>query len=396
MKKGIAVLLSTIMALSLTACGSASAPKEETESAAEVTVASSMEESEVGESEESTEQSAMFSDGWGDTNNAFDPLAIEETWTFEEMRQNLGDIPVDSNKEISLAGNIRTNDNVYWQSLAKGYQAMTDLCAENGVNAKIDIESALNESDTEGQLSVMKDQIRLGVNAIMISPISTSNCTEGVETAHTDNIPCISVNNEFNGADMFIGPNSYDEGKVAADWANENVGEGKCAIIMGLAGTDVVKNRTNGFKDELETLGSKISVVDSQNADWDRNTAKDVCATFLKTYDDLKIIFCNNDVMALGAVEAVKEAGKVLNKDIYVIGMDGTDEAYQSIKSNELSATVSMFPYYEGMMATEVTMRIMLGQETPKVIWTPAMVIDASSVTQDDAELINWTNPTFK
>lgn len=157
---------------------------------------------------------------------------------------------------------------------------------------------------------------------------------------------------------------------------------------MGLAGIDVVKNRTNGFVEKLEDLGSEIEIVDQQNADWDRDTAKDVCATFLKTYDDLKVIFCNNDVMALGAVEAIKETSLVLNQDIFVIGADGTDEAYESIKNNELSATISMFPYYEAMMASEVTTRIMLGQTMPEVIWTPSLAIDASNIETDDGEAI--------
>ena len=168
------------------------------------------------------------------------------------------------------------------------------------------------------------------------------------------------------------------------------------AIIMGLAGTDVVKNRTNGFVEKLAALNSEIEVVDQQNADWDRDKAKDVCATFLKTYDDLKIIFCNNDVMALGAVEAIKEANLKLNEDIYVIGADGTDEAYESIHNNELSATISMFPYYEGMMASEVTTRVMLGQTMPKVVWTPSMAVDAKNIDTDDAELIGWTDPTIE
>ena len=240
----------------------------------------------------------------------------------------------------------------------------------------------------------MKDQIRSGANVIMISPISTSNCTEGVEMAHEDGIPTIAVNNEFNGADMFVGPNSYEEGEIAGDWAVKNVKSGKAAIIMGLAGTDVVKNRTNGFVDALKD--SDIEVVDQQNADWDRDTAKDVCATFLKTYDDLSVIFCNNDVMALGAVEAIKESDRKLNKDIYVIGADGTDEAYTSIKNGELAATVSMFPYYEGMMATEVTTRVMLGQTMPKVIWTPALAVDATNIDTDDGELVGWSDPEVK
>ena len=338
----------------------------------------------------------QFEDGWGDTYEAFDPLTIEGAISFEEMREQLGAIPV-SEEEIAIAGNIRTEDNVYWTSLRDGYKDMVAFENENGLtNVTIDVKSALNEADTEGQLAVMKDQIRDGSDVIMISPISTANCTEGVEIAHEDGIPTIAVNNEFNGADMFVGPNSYEEGRQAGDWANEKIGQGQAVIIMGLAGTDVVKNRTNGFKDALTDAASEIEIVDEQNADWDRDTAKDVCATFLKTYDDLKIVFCNNDVMALGAVEAIKEAGLVLNEDIYVIGADGTDEAYDSIKKGELSATISMFPYYEGMMASEVTTRVMLGQTMPKVIWTPSLAVDAENIGTDDATLINWTDPVFE
>ena len=320
---------------------------------------------------------------------------MEETWTFDEMRENLGAIP-STDKEIHLGATIRSVDNVYWQALSDGYEAMAEKLTAGGIATTMDVQAPMGESDTEGQLANMKDQVRQGVDLILASPISTSNCTEAVENAHRDNIPTIAVNNEFNGADMFIGPNSYDEGVVAADWANENIGDGECAIIMGLAGTDVVKNRTNGFSERLEELGSKITVVDSQNADWDRNTAKDVAATMLKTYPDLKIICCNNDVMAMGALEAVKESGKTLNQDVYVIGMDGTDEAYESIRANELSATVSMYPLYESQMATECAVRILLGQEMPSVIWTPAMVTDATNVDTDEADVIGWTDPIFE
>ncbi|MDO4620897.1 MAG: substrate-binding domain-containing protein [Lachnospiraceae bacterium] len=336
---------------------------------------------------------AQFAVGWGDTNDAFDPLTVEGAITFEEMRELCGDIPA-SDAEFSIAGNIRTEDNVYWTALRDGYKDMVTFLNEKGLaGVSIDVQSALNEADTEGQVAIMKDQIRSEADIIMISPISTSNCTEGVENAHNDDIACIAVNNEFNGADMFVGPNSYEEGVQAGEWAAANVKSGKAVIIMGLAGTDVVKNRTEGFKAGLE--GSEIEVLDQQNADWDRDTAKDVCATFLKTYDDLKVIFCNNDVMALGAVEAIKEAGLTLNEDIFVIGADGTDEAYESIKNGELSATISMFPYYEGMMASEVTTRIMLGQTMPKVIWTPSLAVDASNIENNDADLIGWTDPVI-
>ncbi len=388
-RKMLSVLLSAAIVASMAGCGKSDTGAS-TDAAAETTTETGAEST----ADDATVP-AQFAVGWGDASQAFDPLAVEETWTFDEMRENLGAIP-STDKEIHLGATIRSVDNVYWQALSDGYEAMAEKLTAGGITTTMDVQAPMGESDTEGQLANMKDQVRQGVDLILASPISTSNCTEAVENAHRDNIPTVAVNNEFNGADMFIGPNSYDEGVVAADWANENIGDGECAIIMGLAGTDVVKNRTNGFSERLEELGSKITVVDSQNADWDRNTAKDVAATMLKTYPDLKIICCNNDVMAMGALEAVKESGKTLNQDVYVIGMDGTDEAYESIRANELSATVSMYPLYESQMATECAVRILLGQEMPSVIWTPAMVTDATNVDADEADTIGWTDPIFE
>lgn len=392
-RKMLSVLLSAAIVASMAGCGKSDTGAT-TDAAAETTTEAATDVDSEGTTDDAAVP-AQFAAGWGDASQAFDPLAVEETWTFDEMRENLGAIP-STDKEIHLGATIRSVDNVYWQALSDGYEAMAEKLTAGGIATTMDIQAPMGESDTEGQLANMKDQVRQGVDLILASPISTSNCTEAVENAHRDNIPTVAVNNEFNGADMFIGPNSYDEGVVAADWADKNIGDGECAIIMGLAGTDVVKNRTNGFSERLEELGSKITVVDSQNADWDRNTAKDVAATMLKTYPDLRIICCNNDVMAMGAVEAVKESGKTLNQDVYVIGMDGTDEAYESIRANELSATVSMYPLYESQMATECAVRILLGQEMPSVIWTPAMVTDATNVDADEADTIGWTDPIFE
>lgn len=390
-RKMLSVLLSAAIVASMAGCGKSDTGTSTDAAAESTTTEAAAESTATGDAE----VPAQFAAGWGDASQAFDPLAVEETWTFDEMRENLGAIP-STDKEIHLGATIRSVDNVYWQALSDGYEAMAEKLTAGGIKTTMDVQAPMGESDTEGQLANMKDQVRQGVDLILASPISTSNCTEAVENAHRDNIPTVAVNNEFNGADMFIGPNSYDEGVVAADWADKNIGDGECAIIMGLAGTDVVKNRTNGFSERLEELGSKITVVDSQNADWDRNTAKDVAATMLKTYPDLKIICCNNDVMAMGALEAVKESGKTLNQDVYVIGMDGTDEAYESIRANELSATVSMYPLYESQMATECAVRILLGQEMPSVIWTPAMVTDATNVDADEADTIGWTDPIFE
>ena len=211
------------------------------------------------------------------------------------------------------------------------------------------------------------------------------------------NIPVIAVNNEFNGADLFVGPNSLEQGKIAGEWVDKVLnGEGEVAVVMGMAKTAVTRNRTQGFEDYFTENDSKVKIVDKQNADWDRSTAKDVTATMLKTYPDLKAVFCNNDVMALGAVEAVKEAGYTLNEDFWVVGCDGTAEAVESIKVGDMAATIDTFPYYEGYMAAEVAYRYMIGQDIPRVVFTPSAMLDSTNCDNTAEENLSWIDPEFK
>ena len=129
-----------------------------------------------------------------------------------------------------------------------------------------------------------------------------------------------------------------------------------------------------------------IEIVAKQNADWDRNKAKELTETWLKNYPNLKAIFCNNDGMALGVVEAVKES----EKDILVVGVDGIGEAYDSIRKGELSATIDSFPFYKAQIALECAFRELAGQELPRVIWTPQALIDSENVDTPATEIINW------
>ena len=372
MKKKLAVLLcASMLGTALTACGS--------NSSSDQTASSSTEESK-----------------WASTEETFDPLTVEDAVTFEELRESNGAI-TKSSDEYSFAGNVKAFENVVWQEIANGYEGFAEDATAAGCKLSVDTTSPMGESDEEGQLSILKDQVRKGVNAVLLSPISDANCLPGIEAAHEADIPVYAVNSEFNGADMFVGPNSLEQGQLAAEWVNEKLGgSGDVAIVMGMAKTAVTRNRTQGFEEWFADNDSDIQVVAKQNADWDRSQAKDVAATFLKTYPDLKAIFCNNDVMALGVIEAVKEADLTLNKDIYVIGCDGQSEAYDSIRANEMAATIDTFPYYEGYMAAEVCYRSLIGQTVPRVVFTPSKMLDSTNVDNTPEENIGWTDPVFE
>lgn len=383
LKKFTAIIATVALAVSITACGGTTKESTATTNAGSGTTAAST-------------AATTAAKTWASTSESFDPLKVESAVTFEEMRSQLGPIPK-SDKAMVLAGNVKAFTNVVWREISDGYVGFSKTVQTAGGQLTIDTSSPQGENDEEGQLTILKDQVRKGVNAILLSPISDANCIPGVEAAHQANIPVFSINNEFNGADMFVGPNSLNQGELAANWVNEKLGgTGNVAIVMGMPKTAVTRNRTQGFADWFAANGSQIKVVEKQNADWDRSKAKDLATTWLKVHPDLKAIFCNNDVMALGVIEAVKQAGLTLNKDIYVVGCDGTGEAYDSVKKGEMAATISSFPYYEGYMGAEVAYRMLVGQNVPRVVFTPCKMIDASNVTKTNEEILGWQDPSFK
>jgi ribose transport system substrate-binding protein len=115
--------------------------------------------------------------------------------------------------------------------------------------------------------------------------------------------------------------------------------------------------------------------------------------TLIIKYPDLKAVYCNNDTMAMGALEAVKAAGKL--GELMVVGNDGTSEAIQSIKDGELSATVHIYPFFGGKISIDIALRVLAGQEMPLVIYTNQALIDPTNVDLSDEEVISWTGLNF-
>ena len=152
--------------------------------------------------------------------------------------------------------------------------------------------------------------VNQGYNALMLSPISDSNLTSSVDNAKTKKIPTINVNDGLiSAADYFVGPDAYQNGELAAEWVSKQLGDkGEVAIVVGMAKAFAARERTAGFKGWIKDNNSGLKVVAEQNADWDRQKAKELASTWIQQNPDLKAIFCNNDDMALGVVEAVEEA----------------------------------------------------------------------------------------
>lgn len=379
-KKLLAVLLPTVMlTVGLAGCGATKATEEKTSETVTETEAATDAGAEVEE--------AAAVDTSSDNFNPDEENGV----SIEEVREKNGAVPVKSGTKAGIVA--KAFENEYWRTLKEGYEAGAKYISDQGLEVTVDVQAPQGEADEQGQLAIVNNMINQSYDALLLSPISDANLTPAVEVANEEGIPVLNVNDGLIAkAPYFIGPKAYQNGELAAEWiSNKLEGQGQVAIVIGMPKAFAARQRTAGFEDWMGNNASGIEIVAKQNADWDRQASKELAETWMQQYPDLKAIFCNNDTMALGVVEAVEEQGA----DIIVVGVDGIGEAYDSIRAGKLDATIDSFPYYKAQIALECGLRALAGQEVPRVIWTPQALIDNTNVDQNAADIIKWADAEY-
>ena len=320
--------------------------------------------------------------------------SMEEKVDYMELVDKLwGSEVLVPDKKLTIGFIPKALENEFWQMVDDGIQEEVDKMNEAGFDVTLDTVSPQGETDYEGQLSIMTDMVNKGYDAIIVGPITDSNCVPGIERAQEAGIPVIPVWVEFKDdpyVNICVGSNAYAEGQAAAEYFAEKIGDegGQVAVITGIASNPITPERTNGFSEYFEKNDLNIEVVDVQNGDWDRSKAKDVADTMLKAYPDLKGIYCNNDTMAMGVVEAVRGADKM--DEVIVGGTDAISEALTSIKEGDLDYTTNNFPHYVEKIALVEAIRTLAGENLPENITTPVAGMSSDNIDTPEADIVGW------
>jgi ribose transport system substrate-binding protein len=304
----------------------------------------------------------------------FDPDREVDAMPSAGLRQRFGPVPKPA-KTWRFGAVMKFLGNNYWQLLADGMSAEA-----RAMGATLDVRSAASEADEAGQLQNMQAMVDLGYDVIFVSPQTNTNLQPAVRAARAAGIWVINVDDAvLDDASHYVGPNQYENGVRAARYLAERYpAGGGVALIRGVKNGYAVQQRSQGFLDGLK--GKPYRVVAEDYGDWDLQRALEVSTTIVKAHPQLIGIYCNNDIMAFGAVEAVKRAGRV--GQTLVVGTDGIGAAFDSIRAGGLAATIDTMPFKTGEVAVEVAVRLLAGQNLPRVVYSPQDTVSRESLAK--------------
>lgn len=241
------------------------------------------------------------------------------------------------------------------------------------------------QSDTAKQISDVEDMVAQGVNYIILAPREFEGLTPALETAKKADIPVILVDRKVAGEAgkdyvSFLGSNFIEQGQKAADWLIEEMGgKGNIVELTGTSGSSVAMDRQKGFGDRLKEKAPDMKVIASQTGDFARANGQKVMENLLQSEGDkINAVYAHNDEMAIGAINAIKAAGKVPGKDIIIVSVDGTKDALQAIIDGEMGATVESSPFF-GPSVFDVIENLEDGKEVEKEIIIEDRFFDKSN-----------------
>ncbi|MFI5385532.1 MAG: ABC transporter substrate-binding protein [Fimbriimonadales bacterium] len=249
--------------------------------------------------------------------------------------------------------------------------ANTESIKAEAAKRGIDLKFSDAGEKQENQIAAIKGFISQGVDVIAFSPKEETGWGPVLQDAKKAGIPVIESDRRADVPDdlyeTFIGSDFVQEGQRAAEWLAKNTG-GKATIaeLTGSVGSAPANDRAKGFRQVLQKYPN-MKIVVSLTGDFHRSNGKQVMEAILKGPfgPQITALFAHNDDMAIGAIQAIKEAGKKPGKDIIVVSIDGIRDAFEAMKNGELNCSVECNPLL-GPMVMDAAEAILAGKKLPK------------------------------
>ncbi|MEO9595324.1 sugar ABC transporter substrate-binding protein [Rhodopirellula bahusiensis] len=246
----------------------------------------------------------------------------------------------DGNTKPRVALIMKSLANEFFSTMAKGAESHQ---AENADQYDLVVNGIKDERDVSRQVALVEEMVAGGVDAIVIAPADSKVLVPALRRAIEAGVTVVNIDNRLDAEVLqqenisvpFVGPDNMAGAKTVGNYLAANRKGEKVAILEGIRTSFNAQQRLKGFEAAMKDAGMEI--VSSQSADWEMSRANTVASSMLSEHPEISAILAANDSMALGAIAAVKSAGRA--GEVQIVGFDNISAIQQAIQDGKVLAT---------------------------------------------------------
>jgi len=242
-----------------------------------------------------------------------------------------------------------------------------------------------DEQDVNRQIQLVEQMMAQGVDAIVIAPADSKALVSVLRRAQEAGVVVVNIDNKLDDEVLtergmqvpFVGPDNRAGARMVAEYLVARLEPGApVAIVEGIPNAFNAVQRKLGFEDALQAGGMRI--LSSQTANWEMSQANQVVAGMINEHPGLQAILCANDNMALGAVSALRAAGRL--QDVHVVGFDNISAVQELLQRGDILATADQHADKLAVFGIEFALDLLEGNEAPDDQETPVDLITAEAI----------------
>jgi methyl-galactoside transport system substrate-binding protein len=257
------------------------------------------------------------------------------------------------------------------------------------------------KGDQAEQTNQIQNFITQKYDVLILNLVQASSAPEITDMCKAAGIPVVYINREPDTEEeqrwkddkinaTYVGCDARQSGTYQGEEILETSNKGDIngdgvinyIMIQGDPENVDAQYRTEFSVKALTESGAKVKELLKQRGDWDQAKAQQIAQDALTQYgDQIEVIFCNNDAMALGALQAIEAAGRTVNKDIYLVGVDALTEAVQNVIDDKQTGTVFNDHFSQAKTASDMAAKLLNGETVDNV-----NMVDYIKITKENAQ----------
>lgn len=272
--------------------------------------------------------------------------------------------PVDEAPQVTLI--MKSLANEFFSTMAEGARQHHRTHAGD---YDLTVNGIKDELDLGRQVSLVEEAVAGGADAIVIAPADSKALIPALRKAIQRGVVVVNIDNRLDAALLrqeglripFVGPDNRAGARRVGEYLATKLAQGDAvAILEGLRTSENGRARREGFEEAMQVAG--MNIVDSQSGEWEMSKANALAASMLSEHPEIKAILAANDSMALGALAAVKSAGRT--GEVQIVGFDNIAAIQQAIREGKVLATADQHGDQLAVYGIEVARRLLADSQT--------------------------------